>query len=206
MAIRNPKHSKSAKAQQDDLDLPKYYSYRMAWGRIKTAMEQGFYLEVVTIAEGIMSDRLTSQLFQCGISPKDDRFATLIRCWRDHLTGNRAIIQLEENLLKEAEKLIQDIDDWRKKRNRIVHGIVKGKQGQYASRKHPRKTLQNDFKQNYQQQAPPIEENYPDIENFIQEAQQSAVQGKLLARKICQWHRILSKLCQSSQEPTQKAL
>jgi len=178
-------------SQKSTPNLPKYYSYRMAWGRIKTAMEQEFYLEVVTIAEGIISDRLTSQIYQCGQSPpKKDRFIDLIKIWENSLTEE--LSTHHEDLLNDGKNLIAEIDAWREKRNRIVHGIVKGKNSKYASQRH---IGRNNLSEN----------NQPNIEDFLEEARRSAEQGKALARKICAWDRKLSKFRKLSQTPTRSS-
>ncbi|MEN9220748.1 MAG: hypothetical protein Q6K08_08075, partial [Thermostichales cyanobacterium GMQP_bins_62] len=161
-------------------NLPKYYSYRMAWARIKTAMEQGFYLEVVAIAEAIIADRLTSQIYRLGQRPPKNHFSQLIQCWKKCFTEDPTLP--DADLLKEAKALIEEIDAWRQCRNRVVHGIVQNKQGQYASYRHP----------------DPSADNQPDISDFLATAQQAALTGRSLARRLSAWDPKLATLLKAS--------
>ena len=44
----------------------KHSSYALVFGWMKRALAHGFYLEAVTIAESVISDRLISQLCRLG--------------------------------------------------------------------------------------------------------------------------------------------
>lgn len=130
----------------------KYYSYREAWERIKQAQEHGFYLEAVTIVESILSDRLYSHLTRSGNLPAERHtFGDLIQAWwnahHDKVVhGKFAYLQ-------------KSLDGWRKRRNRVVHAIVKAPQkGQHL-----------------------------DIEDFLLEAKLTAEEGVLLARALTAW-------------------
>lgn len=110
----------------------KYWSYREAWTRIKQALEQGFYLEAVTIEESIISDRLMSYLVsvgtgeQVGTSGQHLSFGKLIQLW-----GQQCLLSESQ----EGCTLQLQVDQWRQPRNKVVHGIVK------LSNEAPRNTI-----------------------------------------------------------------
>jgi hypothetical protein len=107
-------------------NIKKYFSYREAWTRIKESQEQGFYLEAVTLAESIISDRLISYL-------SDTRFIDLTSNPRRHLSFNDLIRGWKKSVSPTEDsnlsKLQKKVDDWRLSRNKIVHGIVRSHPG-----------------------------------------------------------------------------
>ena len=105
-------------------NAPKYQSYKEAWRRIDSAMAGGFFFEVVTICESIISDRLLS--FVKGVSQANDigtntKFSRLIRLWRENMQ-----MQAQDSSFG---GLIDRVDRWRKERNTMVHGFVKSLPG-----------------------------------------------------------------------------
>src|SRR3954447_19605293 len=140
----------------------KYFSYREAWGRIRKAQVYGFYFEAVTIEESIMADRLISFLVHVGAIQPDTRlekytFGQLVRRWTE--------IVAQPISTKYFPDLRIALDDWRKRRNKIVHGIVKS--------------------------APNAE--HEDVLNFLNEAELVALQGGAIARAITNWCRKIKK-------------
>lgn len=102
----------------------KYLSYKKAWEQINAALDQGFFLEAITIEESIISDRLLSYIL--GVEPKakldiKSGLGKLISHWRKH--AGKLLIQSDNSDLGE----ITDI--WRTKRNSAVHGLVKSTPG-----------------------------------------------------------------------------
>jgi hypothetical protein len=102
----------------------KYLSYREAWRRIDRAKDGGFFFEVVTICESIISDRLLS--FVKGVSQANDigtnaNFSRLIRLWRENVQ-----MQAQDSSIGE---LIERVDRWRNERNKMVHGFAKSLPG-----------------------------------------------------------------------------
>ncbi len=102
----------------------KYLSYKEAWRRINGAKDGGFFFEVVTICESIISDRLLS--FVKGASEANDigthtKFSRLIRLWRETVQ-----MQAQDNSIGE---LIERVDRWRIERNKMVHGFAKSLPG-----------------------------------------------------------------------------
>jgi hypothetical protein len=140
----------------------KYFSYREAWGRIRKAQGYGFYLEAVTLEESIMADRLLSFLVHAGVIQPDVRpekygFGELIRRW---------IKNVAEPIPTECfPDLRVALDEWRTRRNKIVHGMVKS--------------------------APNTK--HEEVLNFLKEAQLVASQGNTIARDLTDWARKMKR-------------
>lgn len=159
MAKNSPKRKENV-IPIPDRNAPKYFSYREAWGRIKRSIAMGFYLEAVTLEESIISDRLTSYFQKTGVLGLDSkRFVSLGRLI-DYLKQHEP--EPIRDPLKEPrfENLQQSLDDWRDKRNHVVHGIVKSSG-----------------------------ESLDDVENFLAEAKEIAVEGELIALSLNNWYR-----------------
>jgi hypothetical protein len=134
----------------------KYWSYRVAWSRIDKAIAETFYLEAVTLEESIIADRLISLLsskeselvsfYSDGTCCRYPRYADLIKKWKKHFPDTL---------------LAQEAEDWGKKRNAILHGMVKGSPG-----KPTRKVV-----------------------DFFADAEQIAIDGRKLAKSIASWCR-----------------
>lgn len=141
-------------------NVKKYEAYREAWTRIKQAIENGFFIEAITIQESIISDRIISFLTRPGASNAYARkketgnfvsFHQIIKCWRSEFTTPlQAGVYID---------LIDAVDKWRRNRNEAVHAIVK--------------IGQNDESQT--------------IDIFLQQANRVAEEGELLAREVCKW-------------------
>jgi hypothetical protein len=98
----------------------KYLTYTEAWRRIKNATAGGFYFEVVTICESIISDRIFS--YVKGVNPASKAniktpFERLISEWRTLAQGN-----LPQH---GTSDLGQAVNSWRIERNAVVHGLAK---------------------------------------------------------------------------------
>ena len=104
----------------------KYLSYKAAWERINRASDCGFHFEVVTLCEGIISDRLLS--FVRGTKPDSkfgpkSRFADLIKEWR-------ILTTMQQPARKDGSCLVTAVDKWRDQRNIVVHGMMKSMPGE----------------------------------------------------------------------------
>ena len=133
----------------------KFLSYTKAWERINSAIEAGFHLEAITIEESIISDRLLSYVL--GVTPnskihKRSGLGELISHWRKHAGASL--------LNSDGSDLGKTTDEWRRKRNTAVHGLVKSSPGSPSM-------------------AP---------DDFFELARQAAQEGKNLAREIQNWH------------------
>jgi len=141
-------------------DGAKYLSYREAWARINLATRQGFFLEAVTVSESIISDRLHSFLQKtCGLELKPADARSLGKLTQRWAAEFEARLADDPTALASAKALRSDLDDWRQRRNEVVHGLVKSS-------------------------APRGGDH---IDNFLGGAQQSAIEGKRIARNVSEW-------------------
>lgn len=137
------------------MNLAKYISYKEAWARIKDANRKGFHFEVVTICESIISDRLQSYVLGVTIGTSSNEhytFKKLISKWRSLENGKVPY--------KKSADLSMEVDEWRKARNEVVHGLVKSKPGQATE----------------------------NVESFLLKAEKTAQAGMVLARQVSDWH------------------
>jgi len=136
----------------------KHFSYREAWVRIKKARGFQFYLEAVTLEESIIADRLISFLVYVGEIQKESAierysFGQLIQLWTKRVPQPVPV--------KDFHDLRSAVDEWRRRRNRVVHSIVKSLPG-----------------------AP-----HGDVLDFLKEAEFVSFQGQALARALTDWVR-----------------
>ena len=88
----------------------KYAAYTYAFERLREAIERGFYIESVAMAESIISDRLRSACLKVDKIPKRADLNTLIEA------ASRLVPPLPKS---------NDYQEWRRDRNQVMHGIVK---------------------------------------------------------------------------------
>lgn len=136
----------------------KYFSYREAWARLKRARIFGFHLEAVTIEESIIVDRLLSLLVCVGEIRAESRtkqygLGQLVQLWRKRVQQPIPV--------KYFPDLFSAVDDWRQRRNRVVHSIVKSMPGA----------------------------SHGDVLDFLREAEFVAFQGEALGRALTDWVR-----------------
>jgi hypothetical protein len=129
-----------------------------AWVRIKKARGSGYYLEAVTLEESIIADRLVSFLVCVNeIEPEaqieNRSFGQLIQLWTKRAR--------EPIPVRHFPDLRSAVEEWRKHRNRVVHGMVKS--------------------------MPGAEHCY--VLDFLKEAEFVAFQGEYLAHEVSEWVR-----------------
>lgn len=161
--VRKPHVARAANKHAQPVPIPdrnanKYFSYREAWVRIKKARGSGFYLEAVTLEESIIADRLVSFLVCVGEIPPDSRaekcsFGQLIQLWMRRVPQPIPIPYFPD--LRFA------VDEWRKHRNQVVHGLVKSMPGG----------------------------QHNDVLDFLKAAEFAAFQGETLAHAVSEWVR-----------------
>jgi hypothetical protein len=145
-----------------DGNATKYFSYREAWGRIRRARGHGFYLEAVTLEESIIADRLISYLVCVGPVPADrglerKSFGHLVDLWMKTVP--------EPIPTKHFPDLRTAVDEWRRRRNKVVHGMVKSVPGSA----------------------------HEEVLDFLEEAKLVALQGDALAIAIADWGKRMKK-------------
>jgi len=129
--------------------MPKYHSYKAAFERIKDAIGKGFYFEAVALCESIMSDRLLSFV-------KGDSDAKVsVR------TGFGELISKTRNLQPALSALWDELDEWRKSRNTVVHGFAKSEPTEPTT----------------------------EVAVALASAEKTAREGVTLTTKVCGWHK-----------------
>ncbi len=90
----------------------KRMAYGFAFKRMSQAFDAGYFIEVIAIAESVLSDQLDAHLKRTG-EPVDGpkRFARLINAAR---SGGQAL----------NAEVLDRVDAWRKERNTAVHAVV----------------------------------------------------------------------------------
>lgn len=100
----------------------KYLSYKLAIGRMQMAIDAGFPLEAVAIAESLMSDRLMSYANHHGADLDPDK------CTLGKAAKKASAISSRERD-EVGQKLATNASEWARKRNAVLHGIAKSAQG-----------------------------------------------------------------------------
>lgn len=95
--------------------------YAAAWARIDD-LDQSAPLEIITICESIISDRLEALIQRTTGVGKLEHLADAIR----HVGR---LFPTEKRLLA----LLTEVDDWRRQRNRFVHQFVKVMDGEFCA-------------------------------------------------------------------------
>ena len=158
-----------------DRNANKYFSYGEAWVRVKKSRGSGFYLEAVTLEESIIADRLVSFLVCVGEIQAESRvekcsFGQLIQLWTKRVPQPIPIQYFPD--LRSA------VDEWRKHRNRVVHGMVKSMPGAQHS----------------------------DVLDFLKEAEFVAFQEEALAHAVSDWVKKAKKQFIKTNESSSVAL
>ena len=139
--------------ENQNKNILKYLSYKYAHEQIKRAIENGFFLEAITIEESIINDRLY---------PLYRKFS------KNNMTLDRLTIGVITNMLKQMSvedlsnlqiAFLNELDDFREKRNTCLHQIAKSEPG-----------------------TAPM-----DISEFIKLSKTTAMAGKKLTGKISTW-------------------
>lgn len=121
--IHSPGHSSRRKASNHDAGMQRFNLYKPAFVRISKALDGGFYVDAICILESLISDRLESYFLNVhGVSLKHSTLGSLIHKFN---SGNSEIDRVLFNLVT------KDLDIWRVKRNKAVHGMVKLEEGKF---------------------------------------------------------------------------
>ncbi len=101
----------------------KYLSYRLAHDRMKAAIEAGYPLEAIAIAESLITDRLLSfvNFHGAGFDPE--------KCTLGPAAQKAAKICRETTKDPDGERLAVRAQDWARDRNTVLHSIAKSGQG-----------------------------------------------------------------------------
>ncbi len=117
--------SKRKRAQVDsdgeiDVGKQREHLYGSAFGRIDEAIEEGYYLEAITLIESLISDRLESRLGE--IRGDSTGFKPL---------GRLVSSMKSEETDKELKNIVTNkVADWKDRRNTALHEMVKIEEGE----------------------------------------------------------------------------
>jgi hypothetical protein len=91
--------------------------YKNCFEHISSAQKNGFWLEVITLCESMISDRLESRLAWINNQSSDSRqFRTL---------GSLRIKLGKNDSVPESSSILEEVKEWASKRNRALHQMVK---------------------------------------------------------------------------------
>ncbi len=136
----------------------KLYSYRFAFSQMNKAIDGKFYLEAITIQESIITDRILNFVINKNIKiiKEDELYRTLVNL--------NKLIEYSKSYFDD-ENLYDDLNNFRKDRNKCIHAIVKSYPGN-----------------------PTIKVN-----DFQKLAKETSLNGRILTRKVDAWHRRMKK-------------
>jgi hypothetical protein len=122
----NLKRYVTTKPKKTVKNIAKGASFTYAFRKINESLKSGYYLEAVTLAESIISDRLLSFVKQ---HHKNETVKTpfhkLIRSAKklNHIDFSK----------KDGTDLFDALDKWRDKRNICIHAVAKSEPGEPTS-------------------------------------------------------------------------
>lgn len=91
--------------------------YRWLVRRMDDALDHGYFLEAISVAHAVLEDRLESVLHEMGVTPQRSLYARLDTVLR--LTHER-----EEIRDAFSGDLLNRIDQWRTRRNKVMHTLA----------------------------------------------------------------------------------
>lgn len=105
----------------------KYENYKQQMGRLSRAMRAEFYYEVIFIAYAVLEDRTESALRHAGVY-NPDRHKDLSR----KLHRIEELARQKKSLPNKyfSTELLQQIREWKEKRNALIHALMKNTQDQ----------------------------------------------------------------------------
>jgi hypothetical protein len=136
----------------------KFYSYRFAFSQMKKAIEGKYYLEAITIQESIITERLLNFVIRNSIVSinEDELYRQIVSLSK--------LIDYSKSYFDD-ENLYDDLNTFRKDRNKCIHAIVKSYPGN-----------------------PTIK-----VSDFQKLAKETSLNGRILTRKVDAWHRRMKK-------------
>lgn len=103
----------------NDIGQKRYVLYKNVITRINQACQDGYYLEAITLLESLITDRLESYLtFIKGENVGFENLGKLIDIFKSKALADKIDDELRNTVL-------QDVNEWRKKRNAVLHEMAK---------------------------------------------------------------------------------
>ncbi|NUN10053.1 MAG: hypothetical protein HUU54_12850 [Ignavibacteriaceae bacterium] len=103
--------------------VKRFEAYKSTWKRINESIEDGYFLESITLIESIISDRLEARIAilnnqnHRSFLPLGDNVSILL--------GKNKKSRLNKETDPGLITLLNKVDDWKKKRNEALHEMVK---------------------------------------------------------------------------------
>lgn len=151
------------------MNLVKYNSYREAFRLMNLAEEKNnlaYSIAAIALAESVISDRAQSYILY-----KENKWYTkqkgyvsttkLIKRCKKNYPSHKLLIKKKKGIIWSTNNLFEEIKDWLKNRNEILHGFAKSKPG-----------------------MPTIT-----YEQFVKKAIQTSKRGLVLSSLIIKWHK-----------------
>jgi hypothetical protein len=107
----------------NDVSQERYELYKAAFEWIAKSISKGFYLEAISLEESLITDRLESYL--TWLTKTDFGFMTLGKLQKE--------IDKHETDATLRQLVLDDLDQWRKARNKAAHEMVKIEDGKQIS-------------------------------------------------------------------------
>lgn len=104
--------------KNNTVGLQRYTRYRKVLRRYKEAMEQGFYLEAVTLMESIISDRLESTINH--VSNNNHSYLPLGKLIK--LFDEK---EIKGKISEDFLTIVKTISEWKNQRNKALHEMAK---------------------------------------------------------------------------------
>jgi hypothetical protein len=111
--------TRATAASDNDIGQERYELYKSSFDWIKKSIDEGYYLEAISILESLVSDRLESYL---SFSLDRDFCFKNLGALIDKIKSDET-----DEILRSL--IINDLDKWRKQRNKAAHEMVKIEDG-----------------------------------------------------------------------------
>lgn len=118
--MENMNQRKRQITQTPEQGQERYDTFKKVLDRYGLAMENGFYLEAITLMESLIADRLECYLLM-NIKESDYSFSTLERLIR----GLRSMVS--------TPITIESVEAWKNQRNKLLHEMAKIEDGNFES-------------------------------------------------------------------------
>lgn len=114
-----PRKKRAVNLPENSVGKQRHDLYKEAIDHIQDACQKGFYLEAITLIESVIADRLESRL--SALKHEDYSHKVL----GDLITQTK--VEETDDTLKNL--VINDLNNWRQKRNQSLHEMVKIQEG-----------------------------------------------------------------------------
>ena len=122
---KDKSRKRAVTAEDNDVGQERFELYKAAFSWISKSIDDGYYLEAISIVESLITDRLESYLSL--LKGEDFSFKTL----GSLIDGFRSKENNTDELLRSL--VLEKLDPWRRRRNIAAHEMVKIEDGKKIS-------------------------------------------------------------------------